>query len=167
MQDMKKWEKDLMEAMTDPFYNGTTNSDCPVCPKCGKKMHFVGSDKTGELAAGEGYWICNNCGFRITEDTLHEDYERILEEEERKEIEEESERIDDGETNVMCWTVRSYGKAGEENVRYSCKCPYCGEKLDQSVYGASVDKSGGWTLDECQCDNCSRYFTLHFNIPAE
>lgn len=50
---------------TDVFW-GEGNTDTPECPRCGETMQFHG----GELAFGEGYWDCSNCGFTVKEEEL-------------------------------------------------------------------------------------------------
>ena len=41
-----------------------------ICPKCGGTMDFKGHDESGDFPFGEGYWVCSDCGFKITEDEL-------------------------------------------------------------------------------------------------
>lgn len=69
MGNLRKWKNDLREAVDYPW-DSSIDSDHPDCPHCGCTMDFYGHDETGDFVYGEGYWECNGCGFKITEDDL-------------------------------------------------------------------------------------------------
>lgn len=68
---MQTWKQNLYDCTQEicselaPF-----DSDHPTCPKCGGTMDFKGHDESGDFPFGEGYWVCSDCGFKITEDEL-------------------------------------------------------------------------------------------------
>lgn len=66
MGNMKKWKKDLFDAIYSPF----DDSDHPACPHCNATMDFFGHDDEGDFPLGEGYWKCSNCGFTFYEKDL-------------------------------------------------------------------------------------------------
>lgn len=71
MTNLRVWKRILKEALYYPFDNDM-DTDHPECPKCGNVMDFYGYDDSGEeLAIGEGYWKCDDCGFSITEESLY------------------------------------------------------------------------------------------------
>lgn len=69
MMRLSGWKRALKRAVDNPWsYEG--NSDHPKCPECGNIMDFYGHDDSGDFPYGEGYWECDNCGFKISENEL-------------------------------------------------------------------------------------------------
>ena len=69
MAGLSEWIKAFKRAVDNPW-EVDYNPDHPECPMCGSTMDFHGHDDSGDFAYGEGYWQCNNCGFKVTEDDL-------------------------------------------------------------------------------------------------
>ena len=69
MTDSRKRKKDLKEAVDYPWDN-EIEPDHPNCPRCNETMDFYGHDDSGDFPFGEGYWECDNCGFKVTEKDL-------------------------------------------------------------------------------------------------
>jgi len=69
MKNLNKWIKELKNAVDNPW-DSDIDSDHPICNICGYRMDFHGHDDNGDFEYGEGYWECNNCGFKITENDL-------------------------------------------------------------------------------------------------
>lgn len=69
MASLKKWKKELKNAVDYPW-DSDFEADHPTCPDCGNTMNFYGHDDSGDFEYGEGYWECDSCGFKITENDL-------------------------------------------------------------------------------------------------
>lgn len=69
MADLRGWKKALKKAVDYPV-GSNIDPDHPECPRCGNTMDFHFHNDSGDLAYGEGYWECDSCGFKITEDDL-------------------------------------------------------------------------------------------------
>lgn len=73
MASYNRWKKALKKAMDDDIvapWRKTMEPDHPDCPRCGSTMDFYGHDDDGDFPFGEGYWECNNCGFKISEEEV-------------------------------------------------------------------------------------------------
>lgn len=69
MSNLNKWKRELRNAVDEPW-DSDIDPDHPECPNCGSEMEFHGHDDNGDFPAGEGYWECENCGFKVSEDEL-------------------------------------------------------------------------------------------------
>lgn len=69
MANLRRWKKDLRNAVDYPW-DSDIDSDHPSCPRCGSTMDFYGHDDSGDFDYGEGYWKCDSCGFKVTENDL-------------------------------------------------------------------------------------------------
>ena len=69
MADIRKWKKDLKEAIDYPW-DSEIEPDHPNCPRCNEKRDFFGHNYSGDFPFGKGYWECDNCGFKVTENDL-------------------------------------------------------------------------------------------------
>ena len=59
--------EDFMRVFAEDVYNGYGDTDHPICPQCGCIMNFHG----GRRKIGNGYWDCDGCDFRFTENELN------------------------------------------------------------------------------------------------
>lgn len=69
MANLRSWKKALRNAVDYPW-DSDIDSDHPNCPRCGGTMDFHGHDDDGDFAYGEGYWECDSCGFKVTENDV-------------------------------------------------------------------------------------------------
>lgn len=69
MANLRSWKKKISDALYDPF-DSSIDTDHPDCPRCGNMMDFYGHDDNGDFPIGEGYWECDSCGFKISEDDI-------------------------------------------------------------------------------------------------
>lgn len=69
MANLRSWKNNLRNALYYPL-ESDIDSDHPACPRCECTMDFHGHDDSGDFPIGEGYWECNNCGFKISENDL-------------------------------------------------------------------------------------------------
>ncbi len=69
MAGLQGWKTALKNAVDYPWDNDI-DSDHPKCFRCGNAMNFYGHDNFGDFKYGEGYWKCDGCGFKVTEDEL-------------------------------------------------------------------------------------------------
>ncbi len=66
-----KYEKFKAQLNYNIHQNDYDNdTDHPLCPDCGSTMNFYGHDNNGDYAYGEGYWECDGCGYKVTENEL-------------------------------------------------------------------------------------------------
>ena len=70
MANLRSWKKALRNAVDYPW-DSDIDSDHPKCPRCGSTMDFHGHDDDGDYAYGEGYWECDSCGFKVTENDVY------------------------------------------------------------------------------------------------
>lgn len=69
MANLRSWKKMLRNAV-DYSWDCDIDSDHPPCPRCNNTMNFFGHNDLGDFPLGEGYWECDSCGFKITEDEI-------------------------------------------------------------------------------------------------
>ena len=69
MANLRSWKNNLKNMMYDPW-DHPGDSDHPDCPRCGNEMDFYGHDDDGDFPLGEGYWKCDRCGFKVSENEL-------------------------------------------------------------------------------------------------
>lgn len=69
MANLNGWKKALKNAVLYPW-ESKIDSDHPKCPNCSSAMDFYGHDEDGDFPYGEGYWECDSCGFKVSEDDL-------------------------------------------------------------------------------------------------
>lgn len=70
MPEYKGFKKTLAKMIEDSIVDHTIDCDHPICPSCGEKMTFHGHDESGDFPYGEGYWECDGCGYKVTENDL-------------------------------------------------------------------------------------------------
>ena len=63
---MAKNYRGFRKELAVKVYDNEEGADTPECPRCGETMQFHG----GDLAIGQGYWDCSNCGFKVEENEL-------------------------------------------------------------------------------------------------
>ena len=68
MGDINKWKRKMRKMLDENSVGGNYDTDHPECPECGATMEFHGGD---DRPVGDGYWECDICGFKITEDEVY------------------------------------------------------------------------------------------------
>lgn len=65
----KKFFKSMGHALFNGGYSDSiADTDHPSCPRCSTTMDFHGDDMN--LAIGDEFWVCPNCGFTFSYDDV-------------------------------------------------------------------------------------------------
>lgn len=68
--NLNKWKKELQNDLKESWIDYTIITDRRNCPNCNGEMIFHGHDENGDFPLGEGYWGCDECGLKVSENEL-------------------------------------------------------------------------------------------------